>query len=176
MKILAFAASNSRKSINKSLIAYASTLLDQHEVKIVDINDYQMPLYSIDLEEAHGIPDAATQFLAEIEQADALLISYAEHNGNYTVAYKNLFDWASRKNREVYQGKSLVMLSTSPGPGGASTALTLAEESAKYFNGHVKASLSIPSFYDNFDLEEGVLKKPELIDQLKLALASIETE
>ena len=104
MKILAFAASNSRKSINKDLINYAATLLDKHEVDIIDINDYEMPTHSSDLEEAQGISDAASRFLKKIEDADAMLISYAEHNGNYTIAYKNLFDWASHENQKVYQG------------------------------------------------------------------------
>lgn len=175
MKILAFAASNNRKSINKDLIKYAATLLDQHEVEIIDINDYDMPIYSGDLEEAHGIPDAASRFLKKIEDVDALLISYAEHNGNYTVAYKNLFDWASRVNQEVYQGKSIVMLSTSPGPGGAKSVLALASESAHFFNGHVRASLSIPSFYDNFDQEKGALSNTALVSELETALSAVET-
>lgn len=173
MKILAFAASNSRKSINKQLINYATTLLSGHKVDIVDINDYQMPIYSSDLEEAHGIPDEASRFLKKIEDADALLISYAEHNGNYTVAFKNLFDWASRENQKVYQGKSIVMLSTSPGPGGAKSVLSLATGSAHFFNGEVKASLSIPSFYDNFDQETCELKNSELVSQLKTVLAAL---
>jgi len=173
MKILAFAASNSRKSINKSLINYAATLLENHEVEIIDINDYEMPMYSSDLEEAHGIPDAASRFLKKIQDADALLISYAEHNGNYTVAYKNLFDWASRENQKVYQGKSILMLSTSPGLGGARSVLTLATESAHFFNGKVRASLSIPSFYDNFDQEKYELNNTELVSELKLALATL---
>lgn len=174
MKILAFAASNSHKSINKSLIHYAATLLDKHEVEIIDINDYEMPIYSSDLEEAHGIPDAATHFLKKIDGADALLISFAEHNGNYTVAYKNLFDWASRVNQKVYQGKSIVMLSTSPGPGGAKSVLSLASESAHFFNGEVKASLSIPSFYDNFDQETFRLNNTELVSKLETVLATLE--
>ncbi|MDA8646455.1 NAD(P)H-dependent oxidoreductase [Porticoccaceae bacterium] len=173
MKILAFAASNSRKSINKSLINYAATLLENHEVEIIDINDYEMPMYSSDLEEAHGIPDAASRFLKKIQDADALLISYAEHNGNYTVAYKNLFDWASRENQKVYQGKSILMLSTSPGPGGARSVLTLATESAHFFNGKVRASLSIPSFYDNFDQEKYELNNTDLVSELKAALATL---
>jgi NAD(P)H-dependent FMN reductase len=173
MKILAFAASNSRKSINKSLINYAATLLENHEVEIIDINDYEMPIYSSDLEEAHGIPDAASRFLKKIQDADALLISYAEHNGNYTVAYKNLFDWASRENQKVYQGKSILMLSTSPGPGGARSVLTLATESAHFFNGKVRASLSIPSFYDNFDQEKYELNNTDLVSELKAALATL---
>lgn len=44
MKVLAFAASNSRKSINEELINYAATLLGKHEVDIVNINDYEMPI------------------------------------------------------------------------------------------------------------------------------------
>lgn len=174
MNVLAFSASNSRKSINKALVTYASSLLEHHTVEMLDINDYEMPIYSSDLEEMHGIPKAASRFLNKIAEADALLISFAEHNGNYTVAFKNLFDWASRKRMEVYQSKPVVMLSTSPGPGGASSVLGLARKSACFFNGKVKASLSIPSFYDNFDLEKGELTNPELLSQLKAAVATIE--
>ncbi|MBE1300163.1 MAG: NADPH-dependent FMN reductase [Alteromonadaceae bacterium] len=175
MNILAFAASNSRKSINKSLVTYAGTLLENHRVEIIDINDYPMPIYSTDLEELHGVPDAAEQFLSKISNADALLISFAEHNGNYTVAYKNLFDWASRMNMKVYQSKPVVMLSTSPGPGGAKSVLELARNSAHFFDGTVSASLSIPSFYDNFDVDKGQLIDEGLIAQLKSALATIDT-
>ena len=174
MKILAFAASNSLNSINKALIDYAATLLDKHELETLNINDYEMPIYSNDLEDAHGIPESASAFLKKINEADALMISYAEHNGNYTVAYKNLFDWASRSNREVYQGKPIVMLSTSPGPGGAASVLALARDSAHFFDGNVVSSLSIPSFYENFDSNKSELKNPELIIQLKAALAAIE--
>ena len=144
MKVLAFAASNSRQSINRDLIAYASTLLPDADVEILDINDYDMPIYSSDLEQAPGIPRAASQFLEKIAEADALVISYAEHNGNYTVAYKNLFDWSSRQHREVYQGKPIVMLATSPGPSGAKNVLSLAVDSAQFFAGKVLASLSVP--------------------------------
>lgn len=174
MKIVAFAASNSRKSINKALVTYATTMLVQHSVDILDINDYEMPIYSADLEEAHGIPDAAGRFLEKLGEADALLISYAEHNGNYTAAYKNLFDWASRKNKEVFQGKPIVMLATSPGPGGARSVLEIARESAQYFNGKVLASLSIPRFYDNFDQEKGELTNADMVAQLKAALSAFD--
>lgn len=175
MNILAFAASNSRTSINKQLIAYAASRLSQHQVDIIDINDFEMPIYSVDLEEAHGIPAAAEHFFERIGQADALLIAYAEHNGNYTVAYKNLFDWTSRVNQHVYQGKPIIMLSTSPGPGGAQSVLALASESAHYFNGEVRGALSIPSFYDNFDQQTCAFSNPDLIAQLEAVLAKFES-
>jgi chromate reductase, NAD(P)H dehydrogenase (quinone) len=174
MKVLAFAASNSRKSVNKELIRYASTRLPDSDVEIIDINDYEMPIYSSDLEEAHGIPEAASRFLDKIAQADALVISYAEHNGNYTVAYKNLFDWASRKNREVYQGRPIVMLSTSPGAGGANSVLSLAVESAQFFAGRVMASLSVPEFFKNFDQDEAMLTNPDMVAQLEATLSSLQ--
>ena len=172
MKILAFAASNSRKSINKSLVSYASTLVSA-DVEMLDINDYTMPIYGEDLEKEQGIPEAASLFLDNISQADALLISFAEHNGNYTVAFKNLFDWASRKQMDVYQSKPIVMLSTSPGASGASSVLRLASESAHFFKGKVLATLSIPSFYDNFDLEKNEMSNPELVEELKSALEKL---
>ncbi len=105
LKILAFAATNSRDSINKALISYAARLLADEEVEIIDINEYEMPLYSVDREREIGIPEQARRFYEKIEDADALLISFAEHNGFYTAAYKNLFDWTSRLDRKVYQDK-----------------------------------------------------------------------
>jgi len=174
MKVLTFAASNSQKSINKDLIRYASTLLPDSDVEFLDINDYEMPIYSSDREEAHGIPESASRFLDKIAQADALIISYAEHNGNFTAAYKNLFDWASRKNREVYQHKPMIMLSTSPGAGGAKNVLSLAVTSAQYFAGKVVASLSVPEFFKNFDRDKGVLTNKNLVAQLKKTLAALQ--
>ena len=165
MKILALAASNSKQSINKALITYASSLIERAEVggaeiesadvEILDINDYEMPLYSIDREQEDGIPDLAHAFYKKIGGSDALLISYAEHNGSYTAAYKNLYDWASRIDMKVYQGKSMVMLAASPGPGGASNVLASATTSAPYFGGAVVESLSIASFHDNFECQSG---------------------
>ncbi|TBR43954.1 NADPH-dependent oxidoreductase [Marinomonas agarivorans] len=151
MKILTFAASNSTKSINKALLQYAASLLKNHEVEMLDINDFSLPIYSADLEEAQGVPEAAFDFLSRIKQADALLIAYAEHNGNYTAAYKNLFDWASRADMAVYAEKPIVMLSTSPGKNGANTVLAMAKNTAHFFKGQVLASLAIPSFYETFD-------------------------
>lgn len=178
MKILAFAASSSSKSINKQLVTHAADILTSDiikgaEVEILDINDYEMPIYSSDREEASGIPDLAHQFLAKIGGADALLISYAEHNGNYSAAYKNLFDWASRTGGKVFQDKPTVILATSPGPGGASNVLNLAKTSAPFFGAEVKADLSVASFYDVFDAENGRLKNPEEQAKLHDALAAL---
>jgi NAD(P)H-dependent FMN reductase len=173
MKLLAFAASSSSKSINKQLATYAASLVSGATVEILDINDYEMPLFSQDKEEILGQPEQAKDFYAKLGQADAIIISFAEHNGSYTAAYKNLFDWTSRIDQKLFQNKPMVLLATSPGPGGANTVLTAASGSAPYFAGDVKASVSIPSFFDNFNSEKQVLSNPELLDQLQSALAQL---
>ncbi len=173
MKVLAFAASNSSKSINKKLATYAAGLLDGAEVDLLDLNDYEMPLYSIDREAATGHPELAKAFLQKIAACDAMIISFAEHNGSYSAAFKNLFDWCSRIEPKVFQNKPLVLLSTSPGARGGATVLAAATGSAPFFGGQVKASLAVPSFHDNFDLERGVLKHEELNARLLNAVASL---
>lgn len=166
MKILAFAASNSADSINQKLAQYAASLVEQANVEMLSINDFEIPLFSVAREKVLGQPELALQFYKKIGEADAIIISYAEHNGTYTAAYKNLFDWTSRINGKVFQNKPMVLLSTSPGPGGAANVLKTAVESAPYFGAITKGSLSIPSFFENFDTKNGQLKNEGLNKQL----------
>jgi chromate reductase len=173
MKILAFAATNSCNSINKTLVSYASTLLTDAEVEIFDINEYEMLLYSVDREREIGIPEQAWRFYEKIGNADALLIAFAEHNGFYTAAFKNLFDWTSRIDKKVYQDKPAVLLATSPGPSGAGRVLQAVKESAPSFGMDVQADLSIPRFYENFDTEYDRVNNAEIQGQLELALAKL---
>ena len=173
MKLLAFAASNSKYSINKQLVVYATGLMKDVEIELLDIHDYEMPIFSIDRENENGIPELAHRFYNKIGAADALLISFAEHNSSYTAAYKNLFDWASRIHARVYQDKPMIMLSTSPGSRGGASVLDTALASAGRFGGDVKASLPVPSFHTNFDMEKGKLKNPEINAQLEEVLGSL---
>lgn len=170
MKILAFAASNSKNSINKQLVTHAVNFLKDHQTEIIDLNDFELPIYSIDRENDQGIPELAQKFFDKIEQADGLIISYAEHNGSYTAAFKNIFDWASRINSKLFSGKKMIILAASPGPGGAKNVLTTAANSAPHFGADLLGSLSVPSFKENFDSEQGILTNQELAQSLQYLL------
>jgi NAD(P)H-dependent FMN reductase len=170
MKLLAFAASSSKNSINKHLVTYASHLLPGATVEVLDLNDYELPLFNVDRESELGHPALAKAFLLKIEQCDALIISFAEHNGAYTAAYKNVFDWCSRINTKVFQNKPMVLLSTSPGARGGASVLAAATAAVPRFGGRVLASLSVPSFNDNFDVAAGQLKTESLDRQLREAI------
>ena len=173
MRILAFAASNSSVSINQQLAAYAASLASGAEVEMLDIHDYEMPIYRHDREEADGIPQLAHDFLAKIGSADALIISFAEHNGNYTAAFKNLFDWCSRVRGDVWQGKKMALLATSPGRAGADQVLGFAVKWTPNFGGEVVGHLSVPSFNHTFDKEAGKLIDEELDAKLRELVAKL---
>lgn len=173
MKIIAFGASTSSTSINKALATFTANLVEGAQVQVLDINNYLVPMFSEDLEKEIGHAEGAQGFLRDLAQADAYVISFAEHNGHYPAAYKNLFDWASRINRAMFGDKPAVYLATSPGPGGAKSVLAAATASAPFFGGNVKASVSVPSFYDNFDLEQDAVTNPEIVAELKAAVAKL---
>ena len=176
MRILAFAASNSSVSINQQLAEYAASLAEGCKVETLDVHDYEMPIYRHDREEADGIPQLAHDFLARIEAADALIVSFAEHNGTYSAAFKNLFDWCSRVHGKVWQDKPMALLATSPGGRGAKSVLEFAVNSAPRFGANVVGHLSVPSFGDNFDRDARMLINSSLQKELRLLVADLVAE
>ncbi|MEO1488789.1 MAG: NAD(P)H-dependent oxidoreductase [Pseudomonadota bacterium] len=172
-RILAFAASNSSTSINRKLVTYAAALAEGAAVDHLDIHDFEMPLYRSDREAADGIPQLAHDFLARVGAADAIVVSFAEHNGAYTAAFKNLFDWCSRIGRDVWQSKPMVLLATSPGGRGAQSVLEFAVSSAPRFGAEVVGHLSVPSFGESFDTGAGKLIDESLDAELHALIAKL---
>ncbi len=178
MKILAFAATTHKESINKQVINYALNLLKQkiageHIIETIDLIDFEAPLYQQDREEAGGIVREAKDFYQKISDADAIIISFAEHNGSYTAVYKNLFDWASRIDSKVYQNKPMVILSASPGPAGGQSVLKAAAASAPFFGMDIKGTASVKSFYDNFDMQLQEVTNKEIQNDINAALDAL---
>ncbi|WP_116788896.1 NADPH-dependent FMN reductase [Flavobacterium psychrotrophum] len=167
MKLLAFAGSSSKQSINKKLATYAAGLFENAETEILDLNDYELPLFSVDKEKLIGQPPIAKQFYEKIEQADILVISVAEHNAGMTAAFKNIYDWASRQKKLVFDNTPLLLMSTSPGGYGGRNSLEAAQLSLKRYGGNIRATFSLPSFNENFDVAANKISNPELDAELK---------
>lgn len=169
-KIIAFAGSSSKTSINKKLATYAANQFENAAVEVLDLNDYEMPIYSVDKEKDNGIHPLATDFYAKIGSVDLIVISFAEHNGNFSTAFKNVLDWTSRINAKTFQEKEMLLLATSPGARGGSSVLDIATKRFPFQGGIVKGSFSLPSFNDNFDTEKGITNedlKKELLEIIK---------
>ena len=154
--IIAFAGSNSKDSINKKLAVFAATKIKDIEVKVLDLNDFGLPLYGIDYENEYGIPDNAQRFLNEIKNSDGIILSLAEHNGAYATVFKNIFDWMSRIDGKLWSDKPMLLMSTSPGGRGGATALEIAKGRFPYMGGNIVADFSLPFFGNNFS-EGGIL-------------------
>ena len=172
-KIIAFGASSSKQSINKQLATFAANQFQNVSVEILDLNDYEMPIFSVDKEKENGIHPLAHDFYAKIGSADFIVISFAEHNGNFSSAFKNILDWSSRINAKTFQEKPMLLLATSPGARGGSSVLDIATKRFPFQGGIVKGSFSLPSFNDNFDAEKGITNE-ELKNQLLEIVNSIE--
>ena len=115
-----------------------------------------MPVYGIDRERRMGIPQEAKIFYDLISSHDALVISLAEYNHNYTTAFKNLIDWASRVNKQLWQQKPLFLLSTSPGARGAGHVMQHSLEHMPYMGANIVAHFSLPFFRQHFSQEAGI--------------------
>lgn len=164
MKILAFAGSTSSTSINRELVKFVLKSFQENEINFIDLNDYSMPVFSVDLEKK-GFPQEAHQFLQQIEDCDVIICSLAEHNRSYAAAFKNIFDWASRINVKVFQDKPMFLMSTSPGGYGGGNVMNEAKKFFPNFGADIKETYSLPKFYENFDLESGVIN-PEMLQEL----------
>lgn len=174
MKILAFAGSTSSTSINRELVKFVLKDFQNEEINLIDLNDFTMPVFSVDLEKK-GFPDEAHNFLKVIEECDVIICSLAEHNRSYSSAFKNVFDWSSRINVKVFQNKPMLLMSTSPGGYGGGNVMNTAKTFFPQFAADIKDTFSLPKFYENFDLESGVIH-PDMLKELKDKIENFKNE
>ncbi|NBC57989.1 MAG: NADPH-dependent FMN reductase [Bacteroidetes bacterium] len=154
--ILAFAGSNSSTSINFKLVSYAASLVDRHQVELINLKDFDIPMYSADVENQQGIPASIVKLNKHIQQADALMISVNEHNGGLSAFFKNCMDWLSRNDRNFLKNKKLCILSTSPGRGGANMANDYAVEILPRFGAEIVSNFALASFGHHFSEDHGI--------------------
>jgi len=133
VKILAFAGSARKDSLNKKLlrIAAAGAEAAGAEVTLVDLADFEMPLFNQDLESEQGMPDKTAEFKKLMILHDGFLIASPEYNGAFSPLLKNTIDWASRAENDdepplvAYCGKTAAVLATSPGGLGGMRGLVM---------------------------------------------------
>lgn len=128
-RILAFAGSARRDSLNKKLarVAAEAARAAGASVTFVDLDDYAMPVYHGDLEASQGMPEAARRLRERFLEHDALLVASPENNSSMSALLKNTIDWLSRSVGDgkgessglaPFRGKVAGLLAASPGPFG----------------------------------------------------------
>lgn len=122
-KLLFLAGSSRKQSLNKKLAELAANMAQEigAEVTVVDLIDYEMPLYNGDLESEQGIPDTTKRLKQLFIEHDGFFIASPEYNGSFSPLLKNTIDWVSRSSEEneaplvAYKGKVAALGAVSPG-------------------------------------------------------------
>ncbi|MCE2612288.1 NAD(P)H-dependent oxidoreductase [Flavobacteriaceae bacterium D16] len=175
-KIIAFAGSNSSRSINFKLVKSTAEALEGHDVRLINLANRPFPMYSEDLERDEGFPDELVSFAEEIQKSDGVVLSVNEHNGNLSAYFKNVVDWLSRINRNFMEETPVLLMSTSPGKRGAIGSLGVIENVLPRFGADITATFSLPSFHTNFTEDKGIVdaalaeKHEEALSQFRARL------
>lgn len=102
-----------------------------------------------------------------------MIISFAEHNGSYTAAWKNVYDWTSRVDMAVYQGKKVAMFAASPGPRAGAGVLGGATMAAPFFGAELVGSLGIGTFHETVNAETGEIVDADLRAEFEKVLRAL---
>lgn len=174
MKILLFAGSLRKASLNKKLLGNATKILqkrDNVETVLVDLQELNFPVYDGDIEAA-GIPESVLLFAKHISAADAIVISSPEYNGSISSPLKNAIDWASRVKPIPLTKKQILLLGASPGELGAMRGLIHARNPFEALGNYVfPQSYGLPKADLAFD-ENNNLVDPARMDRLDKLIAS----
>ncbi len=132
-KLLFFAGSARAGSLNKRLAkAAAVTAKDLGaETTLVDLKDFQMPLYDGDCESENGVPDTVKRLADIVRAQDGVFIACPEYNSSITPLLKNTLDWLTRLRSDdqppktPLHGRVFAIGATSMGPMGGLRGLQL---------------------------------------------------
>lgn len=177
-KILVLAGSNNTQSINQQLAIHTGNVLKEAmntpiEIEVLDLNDYEMPIYSPE-RQAAGIPQQAQDFYAKIGASDGMIISLAEYNGSYSTAFKNIFDWCSRIDMKMFQEKPMVLMATSPGPMGGRNVHGAAMSGFPFYGGNIVAGFQFGPFFEHFVGETQSVTSSEIKAELQTAVEAMQ--
>ena len=125
MKLLVFAGSTRAQSHNRKLARAAAELgrAAGAEVTLLELGDYDVPMYNADLEK-QGTPPDVMKLKEIFWQHPAWICCTPEYNGSYPALLKNTLDWLSSPvpadpvwsdDLRFSRGKVVGVLSASPG-------------------------------------------------------------
>jgi NAD(P)H-dependent FMN reductase len=169
LKLLAFAASFRKESLNRKLIAVAVSQARAAgaEVDHAEFREFDMPLYDGDLHAGSGLPAGAQELIRRIQAADGLLIASPEYNYSLPGTLKNAIDWVSRARPVPTRGKSALLLGASDGRYGGIRGLWQLRIPLEGIGIFVYPDMfALPEAKQAF-VEDGSLKDPAVRDRLQ---------
>jgi chromate reductase len=117
VRLLAFAASLRRGSVNRRLLGAAVEVARAGgaEVDLAEFAEFDMPLFNHDVQEADGFPAGAQELARRVLAAAGMLIASPEYNYSLPGTLKNAIDWVSRMKPMPFRGRTALLLAASGG-------------------------------------------------------------
>ncbi len=159
-KILAIGTSNSSESIN------LKTMKKLKNVEVLDIKDFNAPIYSMQLEQIAGIPKVISQFIKQLKDYEVLIFAVPEYNGNVPAYFKNILDWCTREDFKFLEGKKIILSTTTPGARGGSSVRQILATSLPFFGATVIGSFGISNYAAEYNWTENLQELQACINEL----------
>ncbi|MBJ3764144.1 hypothetical protein ILP92_15445 [Maribius pontilimi] len=102
-----------------------------------------------------------------------MLVSFAEHIGSVTSAWKAIFGWMSRIDMKVWQDKPMVFLSATPSPRAGAGVSGHQAQLAPFFGADLRGSKGIGTWGEARDADGGTLTRAEDIAALDAVLEAL---
>src|SRR5688500_9235340 len=165
MRILGISGSLRRGSHNRRLLRAAGDVLPPGADLVEWDGLAGLPIFDEDLET--DPPATVREFLAAVEEADAVLIATPEYNASVPGGLKNALDWASRPFPDnVLRRKPSAVIGASTGLFGAVWAQAEVRKALKASGAHVLESELPVGMADFAFTEDGGLADPDLAARL----------
>jgi chromate reductase len=177
-KLLMFAGSARTASTNKQLAALAASTAQKAgiDVTLIDLKDFEMPIYDGDLESDAGLPENAKRLKQLFVEHDGIFIASPEYNSSFSPLLKNALDWISRPHAEnepalwAYNNKVAALGSVAPGAlGGLRGLVPLRMMLGNIGVMMVPNQVAISNGFSAFD-DAGTLKNEQQSQMLKATL------
>jgi chromate reductase len=183
-RILVFAGSARRESLNKKLARAAAAFISVPgvEVTFIDLDDYPLPVYHGDLEAAQGMPANGLKLREIFLAHDGLLIASPENNQSVTSLLKNTIDWLSRSIGEgqgiesglaPFRGKVAALMGATPGPYGTLRGMPHLRQILAALGVTVLGpQVGVPRAHEAFD-ENGAIRDAHVAKAVEALAASL---
>lgn len=168
-KLLFLSGSIRKDSLNKKLAQNAAAIAKKiggAEITLIDLADFDMPIYNGDLEDASGLPEQAKRLKKLFIEHDGFFIASPEYNSSISALLKNSLDWISRKEPSdsagllAFSGKvAAISAASTGGLGGIRGLVHLRMMLTNIFTIVVPQQLTIPAADKEFDAEGNLSEK-----------------
>jgi chromate reductase, NAD(P)H dehydrogenase (quinone) len=173
IKVLGICGSLKSSSVNMAALKYMASQAEKVGVEFEIADLAKVPFFNVDDES--NKTDAVKKLLAQIEKADAFVLSSPEYNYSYAPALKNALDWGSRLPGNVgFKGKPASMISAGGGLKGGRAQYHLRQVGVFLDLFFVnKPEVMLSAFDGTFDMKTGELISEDAKASIVLQLEAL---